>query len=285
MPYGQGNLYRESYQDISRADIVKCIVTRTVDLGSQWGADVQEENGNQYTNVPVLSNVGGSCNAFTVTPLYAGQEVYVLKTAPNRPKFILGGIFKSEFEEVFSFVPFVPIEKEVDAVCKNDYAIHNQDNQLTLSASNGVIIKSNGNARIQLGDEGKFKISKNGQAGEFILNATRFLVERKPYFDELNDKVRHLEETCDKLIDYVYTLQETIKGVADAAAISLAAAPLTPVGTVFEGLSSAITLNVVPKQTATEDKHDELVEAPLRTTAEHTRDCSKSINYNILIPK
>jgi hypothetical protein len=285
MPYGQANLYRESYQDVRRADIVKCIVTRTVDLGSQWGADVQEENGNQYTNVPVLNTVGGSCNAFTVTPLYAGQEVYVLKTSPNRPKFILGGIFKSEFEEVFSFVPFVPIEKEVDAICKNDYVVHNQDNQLTLSASNGIIIKSNGNARIQLGDEGKFKISKNGQAGEFILNAARFLVERKPYFDELNEKVRHLEETCDKLIDYVYTLQETIKSVADGAASSLATAPLTPVGAVFGGLSSAITLNVVPKQTATEAKHDELVEAPLRSSAEHTRECSKAINYNVLVPK
>jgi len=285
MPISEANLYRESYQDIKRADIVKCIVIRTVDLGSIWGADVQDEFGNIYKSVPVLTQCGGSNNAFSVMPIYTGQEVYVLKTSPNAPKYILGGIFKSAYEEVLSFVPFVPIEEEIDAICKNDWVVHNQDNQIALSASNGVIVKSNGNIRIQLGVDGRFKISKNGTAGEFALGATRFLLERKRYTDEMQAKIEKLELALAAQSVQIDFLTTQLTSFAAAGASAAAPAPLSPLAAPFGDLSASMTVQGATNNTSQKNKNNDFQNAPLRSSVDTTGDCKKAIIQSILIPK
>lgn len=283
MPIGQSNLYRESYQDISRADIVKCVVTDVVNLGSSWGANVMDSNGNIYNNVAVISSLAGSSRAFSVIPIYGGQEVYVLKTSPNKPKYIIGGIFKSSVETVDTFIPFIPIEQDFDAICRSDYVVNNNGNQLNLSSANGVIIKSDGNVRIQLSDEGKFKISKDGVAGEFALNATRFLVERKPYIDELNAKIAKLEETTDALLSYIGSLEVAIETFAGAG-VSNTTGPLAPLNAPFSSLQLTMQTTVPPYKNTVVQKQSDLVNLPLRSSADHTKDCSKAINFDVLLP-
>lgn len=272
----QGNLFRESYQDFSRAQVIRGFIKRAIRTGGTFSYDVIDEEGNIFSKVSFLNPVGGSHNSFMVVPVFEGQEVYLLKTIPNDLPYIIGTVFHPSHQKVQEFTSYMPISKEVDAISKNDLVFHNLDNQINLSASNGLIFNSDNNIRMALGNDGCFKISKDGKGGDYILNGAQFLLERKNYIDELDAKIVKMEEHLGHLTN---TVNAVITGLQSLGVPASASTPV--VGSALAlTMSTALTPNS-QSQTA----NGELQALPKRTTAVHTQDCAKALNKRVIVPK
>jgi hypothetical protein len=272
----QGNLFRESYQDFSRAKVVRGFIKQAIRSGGSFSYNVIDEQGNLFNNVSFLNPIGGSHNSFMIVPVFEGQEVYLLKTIPNDLPYIIGTVFHPSHQKVQNFTNYTPISKEVDAISKNDLVFHNLDSQINISATNGLIFNSDNNIRMALGNEGCFKISKDGKGGDYILNGAQFLLERKNYIDELDAKIVKMEEHLGHLTN---TVSAIITGLQSLGVPASASTPV--VGSALSlTMSTALTPNS-QSQTA----NGELQALPKRTTSAHTQDCAKALNKRVIVPK
>ena len=209
-----------------------------------------------------------------VVPIQEEQEVYILFTVPNEPVYVLGSIYHPTYEKVQQFTPYVPIEEELNSFSKNDYFVSNNGNSINITSANGLIFQSESNIRLGLGEESKLRISKDGKSGELLLGGTQFLLERKKYIDELDAKIVKMEEVLTSLTAAVGAMHTAITGIGNTGNTPVVGTTMAPVAA-----------NSLADMTNAQSGITELTGLPKRTTVEHTKDCAKAINFNILIPK
>lgn len=271
----QSNLYRETYNDYSRPRVIRGMIRSIERDGGSFSLTVVDGEGNRYNGVKILNHTGGCQSVFSGVPVQVNQEVYLLTTVPNEPVYVLGSIYHPSFEKIHQFIPYVPIEEELNAFSKQDYFVSNNGSSINISSANGLIFQSESNIRLGLGEDSKLRISKDGKAGELLLGGTQFLVERKRYIDEIDAKIVKMEE----LLNTLTTMITTIHGVYITAASNNPATPAT--AGILGGYYSGVATDLADANT----QLGELLALPKRTPDEHTTDCAKAINYDILIPK
>jgi hypothetical protein len=142
---------------------------------------VRVNNGAIYRDVPLRAQ------GTSFYPVKVGQSVHLLFPAGA---YDLPYIIGSDMAEV---------ERETsDAGVNEDYSPDSADLQIkhegsTLSLSESGVTVDSSTARFQLGDSGLLRVSKNGSAGQQVLNADGFLDELYTYIAELELTITALQ--------------------------------------------------------------------------------------------
>ena len=191
---------------------------------------VIDMKGNMYNNVQTINpNIGHDTNY--VKPSYKiGGEVYLLKTTANAPIYIIGSVFTPSHNLVSNTVVIPSLVEDDNAIATSDYVIENSGNRINLTShERGIVCTTNKDFRVQLQNGGIFRISHLGNADDFAINGTQFLEVLSQYQNEVNEKLKQIEETNAKVNQLMVDLQTAITAVSAYASAQVTATTTLPV--------------------------------------------------------
>lgn len=210
--------------------------------------EVVDALGNFHKNVETIMQGGGTPTSFTSSPYVVGQEVYLIQMSHNEPPYIIGSVFKSS-----SIVPSMDVEfsdaaQDRNVVGVRDYVISNRGNMLNLSDYYGAIISANRDIRLQLGQNGILRISKDGLCDDYPIRGAAFITALHNYLEEIRAVQDQIKAMQTDITANIQTLQSSV--LAASLAISAPPPPAVPgsppvittaLGTLAETLATITT--------------------------------------------
>lgn len=280
--------------DIAQPKLERAVITNIIvdPTDNSLIFQVNTEKGDTYDNVRFLANCSGSQSSYLQPGFEKGDEVYILTTTANAAKFILGSVFKSGINVTQTTPIQAPQNTNVKTASTSDYIIENGGNRLNLSKTNGIVLDANESVRIQLGNNGFFRISQNGVADELVLNGQEFVDTIHAYLSEIRAKYRALEATVDTLQDQVAQIANVTLGISSTLQGAFTAVPPGGEAAALAAVALAMTTTHVPNATAADnlstfvqDDLNEALDLPLRLASTAKVESLNTLNPIIRIPK
>jgi hypothetical protein len=280
---------RPNEGDFPSPIIIRSVILRVSvrEFDGKTTVDVVDDKGNVYTGVEMIVPTCGDQTSYVKPPLKIGAEALLFKTSVNSTPYILGSTFTVAKHHI-SNTPIIPTKNQDDnAICTSDYVVENSGNKLSLNSyQRGIVLSANKDVRIQLANEGVFRISCVGETEDYVLNGYSFIEAIQQYTNELRQKEQKLEELQTQLISTISTLNGAIQEFAATQSAAIASAPvLAPLAPGYTTLSSATVTEVGNELNDCATINTELGDLALRDNDDFKVDAANSLNTKVILPK
>jgi len=282
---------RPAYGDYGRPTITMATITEVGirDLDNLVVCEVMDAMGNFHKGVETIMPGGGSSENFTSSPYTAGQEVFLIQMSHNEPPYIIGSVFKSASIVPSRNIEFSDTGEDRNVVGVRDYVISNRGNILNLTDAYGVVVSANKDIRLQLGNEGILRISKNGLCDDYPIKGAQFLTHYNDFTGEMYDK---LEQASGMQTDITANI-DALMAAIDLACQNIITPPtaeLQPAGGPAAVVAAMTTLKTTVNglqaiALASKDADAVLQALPIRSKQDAASEAVASLCTSIRLPK
>ena len=242
--------------------------------------EVVDALGNFHKNVETIMQGGGTPTSFTSSPYTVGQEVYLIQMSHNELPYIIGSVFKSSAIVPSLDTEFSNAAQDRNVVGVRDYVISNRGNMLNLSDSYGAIISANRDIRLQLGQNGILRISKDGLCDDYPLRGAAFITKLHDYLEEM----RAIQDSVKAMVSQIEATQNLES--AAATAFYTACADGGPAGLVAAAQAAKLVYNgQVAAHTQLAADNTAMQALPIRDADVAGRESVETLCTSIRLPK
>lgn len=280
---------RKNIGDASRPTIIQASITEVGirEYDNMIVCEVVDNLGNYHRGVETIMQGGGTPDNFTSIPYTVGQEVYLLQTSHNETPYIIGSVFKPAFIEPSRDTEFSDTGEDRNVIGVRDYVISNRGNIINLTDEYGVVLSANKDIRLQLGNEGILRISKNGLCDDFPLRGAAFITALHNYLEEIRDIQDQMKEMQTNITDGLVAIKTALSGMATTMNTPVGGGPPGGPGSVAAAataLATAMTAASTPIDQA--DAQDTALQAlPIRDKEIAGQESVETICTSIRLPK
>lgn len=185
------NALGRQYTEVANPEIlvgqIKNITIRSSDIKPML--TVRLNDGSLHHNVEIINNGTATGNGYIHTPIDVGGFVYCLKTYENQPLVCLGGALKPQELGIEKGDSVASINSDRKAYNMKDLFLVNDENKVNLTHLNGLVLESEKQIRLQLGEDALLRISRFGKSGDNILDGSKFIDILFAYIKMLEEKI------------------------------------------------------------------------------------------------